>query len=150
MREVKSGGKDATTTARIPAGTRVYAIGDIHGRTDLLDRLHAQITADFQRRPVAQGHLIYLGDYIDRGADSFGVLERLTTPLPGFMQTLLRGNHEEMLLQFLADATAGSAWRQLGGMETMLSYRVNVSSVLTIKGYAGLAEELAEKIPLAT
>jgi serine/threonine protein phosphatase 1 len=138
----------AAPAARVPDGERVYAIGDIHGRSDLLDRLHALIAADVQARPQANAHLIYLGDYIDRGADSNGVLERLVAgPLLGLRRTLLRGNHEEMLLRFLQDASAGTAWRQLGGMETLLSYRVDINRVLADKGFAGLAEELKGRLP---
>jgi serine/threonine protein phosphatase 1 len=139
----------AAPVAQMPDGERVYAIGDIHGRSDLLDRLHALIAADVQARPQAEARLIYLGDYIDRGPDTSGVLERLTAgPLLGLRRILLRGNHEEMLLRFLQDPSAGTAWRQLGGMETLLSYRVDINAVLADKGFAGLADELKRRLPL--
>src|SRR5262245_19697904 len=97
---------------------RVYAIGDIHGRSDLLERQHALIEADFAANHVPKVHLIYLGDYIDRGPNSHGVLEILAQILERHGQatsdivkiTLLRGNHEEMLLRFLGDASAGPSW----------------------------------------
>jgi serine/threonine protein phosphatase 1 len=135
-------------TASIPQGLRVYAVGDIHGRSDLLDRLHELIGDDLAHAPELERHIVYLGDYVDRGLDSSGVLERLAAgPLFGLRQTLLKGNHEEMLELFLTDASAGAAWRQLGGMETLLSYRIDINGVLADQGYSGLAEELAKRMP---
>jgi len=132
----------------VPEGTRVYAVGDIHGRLDLLDRLHAIIVNDWNTAPTQVAHLIYLGDYVDRGPNSAGVLERLSQEMfVGFRRTLIGGNHEEMLLAFLDDPNAGTAWRQLGGLETLLSYRVDVPRVLADQGFGGLANELAARIP---
>ena len=95
----------------LPEGVRVYAIGDIHGRSDLLERQHALIEADFAANRVPKVHLIYLGDYIDRGPNSRAVLEILAQILESLAQgtsdtvkiTLLRGNHEEMLIWFFGD-----------------------------------------------
>jgi serine/threonine protein phosphatase 1 len=127
----------------------VYVIGDIHGRADLLDRQRALIDADFAAKRAAIVHLVYLGDYVDRGPDSFGVLERLTQGARDFVHvTLLRGNHEEMLLRFLEDPAVGPAWRQLGGLETLLSYGVDVGRVLKDSGYSGLSEKFGENLPL--
>ncbi|MEK9722753.1 MAG: metallophosphoesterase [Rhodospirillaceae bacterium] len=75
---------------RVPAATRVYAVGDIHGRADLLDAMHVQILADSANGPARQV-VVYLGDYIDRGPDSFGVIDRLSAdPLPGFHTVYLK------------------------------------------------------------
>jgi serine/threonine protein phosphatase 1 len=138
-----------TTSASVPDGVRVYAIGDIHGRSDLVDRQHAMIDADFTANPAPVVHLIYLGDYVDRGPDSFGVLDRLAAGAGDFVNvTMLRGNHEEMLLRFLDEPAIGLTWRQLGGMETLLSYGVDVGEVLADKGYPGLSRCLHEKLPL--
>ena len=63
--------------ARTPPGLRLYAIGDVHGRTDLLADMHQRIAGDLARRPVADWRVIHLGDYIDRGPDSAGTLELL-------------------------------------------------------------------------
>jgi serine/threonine protein phosphatase 1 len=132
----------------VPPGERVYAIGDIHGRSDLLDRVHALIAADYQANPAPFAHVVYLGDYIDRGPDSSGVLERLTAgPLIG-KATLLSGNHEQMLLRFLEDGSAGVTWRQFGGIETMLSYGVIVGRARTEAGFAGLSQKLRERVPV--
>lgn len=126
----------------------MYAVGDIHGRSDLLDRQRALIEADFTASPTPIVHLIYLGDYIDRGPDSSGVLERLAVGHSDFVKvTLLLGNHEEMLLRFLEDPLVGPTWRQLGGLETLLSYGVDVGRVLMEYGYRGLAERFKERLP---
>lgn len=132
----------------VPDGVRVYAIGDIHGRSDLLDRQHALIEADFLANRVPVVHLIYLGDYIDRGKDSRGVLDRLLQGVKEFVKiTPLRGNHEEMLLRFLNDPTVGQAWAQLGGLETLLSYGIDVRAVLGDGGYRVIAQKLKQSFP---
>lgn len=136
------------STASVPEGVRVYAIGDIHGRSDLLDRQHALIEADFAANRTPVVHLVYLGDYVDRGPDSCGVLERIAEGPSDFVKkTLLLGNHEEMLLRFLEDPSVGPTWRQLGGLETLLSYGVDVGRVLNETGYAGLSQCFNEKLP---
>src|SRR5262249_9111131 len=131
---------------RVPAGVRVYAIGDIHGRSDLLDRVHALINADLQEDPVPSAHVVYLGDYIDRGPDSYGVLERLAGGQFSRQATLLSGNHEQMLLQFLEDESAGFAWQRLGGLETMLSYGV-IGRKAPTTGFVGLSREFKANLP---
>lgn len=106
---------------------RLYAIGDIHGRLDLLNRLLSMIEADARAYPLKSRKIIFLGDYVDRGMDSRGVLARLIQPMPEGMQALfLRGNHDDMLLQFLdgEDDVLGG-WLQLGGTSTLASYGVN-------------------------
>src|SRR3954468_24021192 len=84
-------------------GARAYAIGDIHGRLDLLDALIARIEADIAARPRRRNFIIFLGDLIDRGPDSAGVVERLRTFQPTYARPIfLAGNHEEVLLSLLA------------------------------------------------
>jgi serine/threonine protein phosphatase 1 len=127
---------------------RVYAIGDVHGRSDLLDLQHAMIEADFLASSVPVVHMIYLGDYVDRGPDSRGVLDRVGRTAKDFVKvTLLRGNHEEMLLRFLENSSVGGAWSQLGGAETMLSYGIDVRKVLAEDGYSGLSSEFKRRLP---
>lgn len=134
--------------ACLPAGVRVYAIGDIHGRSDLLDLIHHMIGEDLSAGRPAECRIIYLGDYVDRGHDSAGVLRRLCGPPPFAMRrTLLMGNHEQMLLRFLEDGSTAAMWRQLGGMETLLSYRIDVNAALERPGFAGLSAELASRMP---
>jgi serine/threonine protein phosphatase 1 len=108
----------------VAAGQRIYAIGDIHGCVDLLDRMLGMIKAHArQAPPVAEQRLVFLGDYIDRGPDSFQVVERLLAgPLPGFATDLLMGNHERMLAQALSDEGLALGWIQNGGRDTLASY----------------------------
>jgi len=111
--------------AQAPAGSRVYAIGDIHGRADLLAALHRMICDDAAARPVARHVVVYVGDYIDRGPDSRAVIDLLLdAPLAGFESVHLLGNHEAFLLEFLDDAGAGPDWLFNGGAETLASYGV--------------------------
>lgn len=113
--------------ASLPAGLRLYAIGDIHGRLDLLERLLAQIDEDDARRPAAETRLIFLGDLIDRGPDSMAVVERLRqlcAERPA--TTILLGNHEEVfLLALKGDLKALDFFARIGGRETILSYGVS-------------------------
>lgn len=137
-------------TAKVPDGIRVFAIGDIHGRADLLDLVHERIEADLRARKPEKAVAVYLGDYVDRGADSYGVLERLSREAPaGVRRIFLKGNHEEMLELFLGDPDVGNRWRQLGGTETLFSYGVDVNAALARGGMAGLAQDFAKKVPPA-
>ena len=112
--------------AEVPKGLRVYAIGDIHGRLDLLLTLHEKLVADARNRPDLDKRVIYLGDYIDRGPSSREVIETLRSVRPGGMPvTQLQGNHEAMLLRFLEDFTIGPEWFNYGGLATLMSYGVN-------------------------
>lgn len=113
--------------AQIPQGLRIYAIGDIHGRADLLGELHKRIQCDAQSNPGAEKRIIYLGDYIDRGPASRAVLEILMMAPPGGIPTThLLGNHEAMLLRFLEDASIGREWLAYGGVATLMSYGVHL------------------------
>lgn len=117
--------------ARGQAGWRAYVIGDVHGCLDLLDRLLADIAADHQARPPARGLLVLLGDLIDRGPDSAGVIERLRTfDRAGFKLICLAGNHEEVLLKILAgDSKEIAGWLRFGGAETLLSYGASLGEI---------------------
>jgi serine/threonine protein phosphatase 1 len=112
----------------VPAGERLYAVGDIHGRADLLSRLLDRIADDAARHPHCRPTLVFLGDYVDRGPQSRQVVERLQAgpPAGGSLAAAewicLRGNHEDYLLRFLDDLTAGRAWCANGGVETVQSY----------------------------
>jgi serine/threonine protein phosphatase 1 len=113
---------DAPTT---PAGTRLYAIGDIHGRDDLLERLTLLVHDDAYRRQARRNVVVYLGDYVDRGGQSRAVIDRLlNAPLPGFEAVHLKGNHEDIMLRFLDDISIAPSWLSYGGMETLESYGV--------------------------
>ena len=109
---------------RAPAGQRLYAIGDIHGRRDLLDALLEKINADDRARGAAQTQIIFLGDLIDRGPDSRAVVERLMKLCAdGNPVRILAGNHEELLVQIYdGDIRAAALFKRIGGYETLLSY----------------------------
>src|ERR1700736_5531522 len=96
-------GRSSARPGRISPGLAVYAVGDIHGRLDLLEDLLRRIQEDAGRHAGdAERTLIFLGDYIDRGPASRGVVDRLLEdPLDGFTTVRLMGNHEEALLSFL-------------------------------------------------
>lgn len=121
---------DATAPTRgwLPPGMRVYAVGDIHGRVDLLDALLERIREDAESLPRGgRGRVVFLGDYIDRGNQTRAVIERLmglAEVLPGLEASFLRGNHETTMLQFLDDLTAGPGWLTYGGVNTLISYGV--------------------------
>lgn len=126
---LKSG--KSTTPKALPPDLRLYAIGDIHGRLDLLARMHDLIRED--ARHASEGatkRIIYLGDYIDRGLDSRGVIDALLEPIPGFERVFLMGNHEEALLRFLEEPEFGPMWCSVGGDETLMSYGVHLSREL--------------------
>ena len=103
------------SSAAAPAATRLYAVGDIHGRADLLETLLRQIATDAARHPGAAKRLIYLGDYVDRGPASSAVIDMVLHDRPlGFEVVPLMGNHEEMMLRFLADIAVGRTWMMNG------------------------------------
>jgi serine/threonine protein phosphatase 1 len=117
--------------ARLPEGMRVYAIGDVHGRRDLLDRLLARIDEDAAARgPATDTRLVLLGDLIDRGPESAAVVERvLELGAARAGVHLLGGNHEEMLLAALdGDDRVVRAFCRAGGRETLLSYGLDAAA----------------------
>ncbi len=118
--------------ACLPDGELVYAIGDIHGRADLLSLLLARIAADAEASPNAERRtLVFLGDYVDRGPDSRQVVETLLARLPqGFDVHFLKGNHEAILLDFLDDASALNDWLANRAEATLRSYGVDVEGLV--------------------
>ncbi len=109
-----------------PADTRVYAIGDIHGRLDLLRQMSALVHDDAYRRQAPRNVVITLGDYVDRGPQSREVIEFLRHErLPSFEHVHLKGNHEDIMLRFLEDAAIGPNWLTYGGRETLQSYGID-------------------------
>lgn len=129
---------------------RIYAVGDIHGRLDLLLKLQQQIIEDSVdcAADVAKT-IVYLGDYIDRGYESKGVVANLVeSPMEGFDHVFLVGNHDEALLSFL-DGTEGSeAWLDYGGAETIYSYGVRIlKNVRGVEKRELIRENLIKLIP---
>jgi len=138
-------------TGATPTGTRVYAIGDVHGCASLLDRLHAKIRADAADAPEPRKVVVYLGDYVDRGSDSAGVIDRLLDdPLPGFERVFLKGNHEDFMLRFLEKSSSGEVWLMNGGGSTLASYGVTESRPRDSAAHVhGLADAFRDRLPAA-
>jgi serine/threonine protein phosphatase 1 len=131
------------------APSRLYVIGDIHGRLDLLERMIAMISRDLNTRPLDDCLTVTLGDYIDRGPESRGVIERLATnPFPTPF-VALKGNHEDLLETFLADPPSADLWRRNGGLETLHSYGVDVGQLMRGRDYERTADTLRTAMPAA-
>jgi serine/threonine protein phosphatase 1 len=112
--------------AAVPAGTRVYAIGDIHGRADLLAELLDGIREDAGRRQTRRRVLVFLGDYVNRGPQCRATIDLLLAPdLDGFETIHLMGNVEHAMLRFLdGEMAIAINWLEYGGIETAASYGV--------------------------
>ncbi|MEO1013772.1 MAG: metallophosphoesterase family protein [Pseudomonadota bacterium] len=120
----------------------LYAIGDVHGRVDLLDAMIARINSAPSTKPK---RLVFLGDYVDRGPASAEVIQRLISLQKEEPKTvLLKGNHEAALLSFLEDPDRHDAWLEWGGVETMESYRVERPLA---RAPGDLAAELRDRMP---
>lgn len=133
---------------RVPDGERIYAIGDIHGRLDCLDALIAQMVEDNAARPEARTTFVFLGDLVDRGPDSKGVVERLLEfSQSGRACRFIKGNHEAVFLE-AAQGKAKSARMlvRMGGRATLLSYGIGEAEYDALD-YPELAERLAALVP---
>lgn len=136
---------------RIPPGLRLYAVGDIHGRADLLRAMMAQIATDAAQAPGLRKQLVFLGDYVDRGYHSRDVIDLLRTELPPeFTPVFLRGNHEDVMLRFIdGDLKIAPDWFFFGGRETIASYGLppppqNLTGALIQK----IHEDFTARLPL--
>lgn len=130
-----------------PANSRIYAIGDIHGRIDLLSRLQTMISDDLAGAQNVRSHIVFLGDYIDRGLNSKEVIDSLIEWRAGESVIHLRGNHEDMLLQFLNNENILESWRQHGGIELLYSYQVATDDVRRGTGYLEAQRALKANLP---
>lgn len=119
----------AANQPSLPYHERVYAIGDIHGRLDLFEDLLAQIARDEAGRPAAATTIVLLGDLIDRGPDSAGVLARARALSRERAVEILSGNHEEMLMSCFEDASTMRAFLRFGGIETLASYGISPETI---------------------
>jgi len=133
--------------ASIPSGGRVYAVGDIHGRLDLLKQLWSQIEADAADAALHK-IVLFVGDYVDRGPDSKGVIEFLINArIKGGVVLCLRGNHDQSVLDFMADATFYRNWKTFGAPETLMSYGVRPPLFDKDEELERARKELVEKCP---
>jgi serine/threonine protein phosphatase 1 len=136
--------------ARVPPGVCVYAVGDIHGRVDLLVEMHRLILEDAAHiTPGTNKVVVYVGDYVDRGLESREVLDLLLHEgLPDVQAVHLLGNHDAWLLSFLVDPTIGPTWLRYGGEATVHSYGVHLDTPQDdLRYYQQLQEDLRERIP---
>lgn len=129
-------------TASVPPGQRVYAIGDIHGRLDLFAALVEAIEADDAAAEPAETTVILLGDLVDRGPDSAGVIAATRDWQRRRNVRVLMGNHEEMFLQAFEKPEILRHFLKHGGRETILSYGLSRKSFNTLE-----LEDLLELLP---
>lgn len=136
--------------AAVPAGTRVYAIGDIHGRADLLAGLMEKIEADAGKAQEEKKILVFLGDYVDRGFQSREVIEYLiSADLSQFETYFLKGNHESAFEMFLSDPEFGPEWARFGGAETLMSYGIQPPRSKTQSdAWRTVCDELNQNLPV--
>lgn len=147
MSITSEGWRKAPAGATLPEGLRIYAIGDVHGRFDLLEELTAAIGRELRESRPARTVEIFLGDYIDRGPRSREVVAWLTAAPPLADERIcLMGNHEELLLEALDDVSAVSNWLFNGGGETLMSYLAVESGAPQVAGdvHAALVRALPE------
>ncbi|MEO1686681.1 MAG: metallophosphoesterase [Pseudomonadota bacterium] len=135
-----SNGGRARFQGRLEIDRPTYAIGDVHGRFDLMEALLTRIGDDIAARGLEAPRIVFMGDYVDRGEQSAEVLARLTALLDeghaGAEVIALRGNHEQMMLDFIEQpADAGPRWIRNGGLQTLASYGVG-GVQLTAEGEA--------------
>jgi len=135
------------TVHRVPDGLTVYAIGDIHGRLDLLEQVHRGIAKDPAR---GRKLVVYLGDYVDRGPQSREVIELLLAPSPeGWERVFLRGNHEQAMLDYLKDWQVARDWLNFGGKTTLQSYGLRVPYAEDEATLVELQREVAAGVPMS-
>ena len=131
----------------VPKNQRIYVIGDIHGRADLLTQLHEKIQIDAE---LYQGKktIVYLGDYVDRGEQSKQVIDiLLSKPLENFESIHLKGNHEQAMMDFIEFPGAAAAWLSFGGREALNSYGIPLAQIPSISEVSKIAQKLDDKLP---
>ena len=131
----------------LPTGVRIYAVGDIHGRLDLLNQLLARIGDDMSSRPAIRPVSIFLGDYIDRGPSSRETIDRLIEHGETNESVFLKGNHEEIAINCLRDRGLFERWMRLGGLETLMSYGIAPRASFDDKQIVRLQAAFHEALP---
>lgn len=139
----------APAAPAVPQGTLLWAVGDIHGCLDLLKPLVEAILAEAESAGAARKIVVFLGDYVDRGPASQGVLQYLAelSHTPGIEWRFLKGNHEEAMLNFLTDPTAGARWCEYGGDAALLSYGLRPPNLRhRAEGWIRVSADLKHKL----
>ncbi|MBO6900200.1 MAG: serine/threonine protein phosphatase [Rhizobiaceae bacterium] len=130
-----------------PAGLRIFAVGDIHGRLDLLEAMADRIAVDMADSPPDDWRIVFLGDYGDRGPDTRGVIELLATRCAVEPRLIaLRGNHDQGLVDFISGGENARLFVNHGGAETAASYDV-AAAFDTQAGQAATRDALAAAVP---
>jgi serine/threonine protein phosphatase 1 len=131
----------------LPEGVRIYAVGDVHGRSDLISELFSRIDRDLKANPAKESLHVFLGDYIDRGKDSAGVLDLLIARSQSHRLCCLKGNHEIFLAEFLESPAILKPWTLYGGLPTLASYGLKPAVNASAKEQAELAQSLRNAMP---
>ena len=131
----------------IPEGERVYAIGDIHGRLDLLTATLDKIDAHLAAHPIETPHEVFLGDYIDRGPRSREVIDTVMARAQRPNVVALSGNHEEIILRASSEPDVFADWMGYGGREALLSYGIHVPANFRRRDIETAMTQMREKIP---
>jgi Calcineurin-like phosphoesterase len=139
--------RDKHQSAKLPDDVRVYAVGDIHGRLDLLDELLSHMDAHLAANPIARPVDVFLGDYVDRGPASRDVIDRLIARRTMGSVVCLKGNHELLLRQFMEDPATLEEWGKYGGLATLMSYGLAPPVKADSNGQVKLATEFNQQMP---
>jgi serine/threonine protein phosphatase 1 len=131
------------------AGLRIYAVGDIHGRIDLLNALLVRIDADIALRPPERPLYVFLGDYVDRGPSSRETIDRLIEHGAAKESVFLKGNHELIAVKCLSDRGLFDQWLRLGGLQTLISYGVPAEILASRKQIVELQAAFHSALPPA-
>lgn len=134
---------------KVDAGVRIYAIGDVHGRADLLEQTFARIDEDLRTYPAQRPIEILLGDYVDRGPASREVIARLIARSGEREAVCLKGNHEAFMLEFLTNPAVLSEWQRYGGIATLISYGLKPAMNADEHERAALSAAFAQALPAA-
>lgn len=125
LKKLFSKNKSEYKESSAPDGSRIYAVGDIHGRLDLLKSINKKIKKDISENKSERNVVIYIGDYVDRGNDSQGVInELINNPIEGAESIHLCGNHENAMMEYFSDPGVAYGWFAWGGKATVRSYGV--------------------------
>lgn len=142
--------RSSQPVSQTPPHCVIWAVGDIHGRSDLSGPLINAMRADLARADVSRRVIVFLGDHVDRGRDSKGVLDQLCAldEDPALEVHFLRGNHEDRMEAFLTDPAIGPGWCEYGGRDCLSSYGVSPPAMRgDMEGWAETARALTDALP---
>lgn len=135
-------------SVRLSEDHRVYAVGDIHGRVDLLRELLEMVKEDMATRPKLQNTIVFLGDYIDRGPDSAAVIDYLSEFSVSDVECiLLMGNHEKYMIDLVTGTVPIDLWLRNGGIATLKSYGIELNTPENFNDIGVLQSEMKKKVP---